>query len=807
MSTEKGKYMQLFVPKNNGKAKESQIILLNKCRITVIADRLIRVEHNGKNIFTDKPTQTVICRDIGDVKYNFSVEKGTVKIVTAKAAFCYNFKKQKMESISLADGSCVTDFEKGNLLGTCRTLDMTAGKTKLEKGLVSTSGVAVLDDSKSLVLEADGRILPRESKQKDIYFFAYGKDYRGAIRALYAISGEVPLVPRFCLGNWWSRYKAYSQEEYLELMHNFVDREIPITVATIDMDWHWVDVIRRFGKEDAGFRFKPLLPQTPNDLVTSQGWTGYSWNTELFPDYKAMLNELHEMNFKVPLNIHPAQGVRPFEDMYDDMARAMGLNPKDKQHIRFDITDPQYIEAYFSVLHEPYEKDGIDFWWIDWQQGKNTGIPGLDPLWALNHYHYIANSNTGKRPLILSRYAGIGSHRYPLGFSGDTVICWDALKFQPYFTANAANAGYSWWSHDIGGHCFGIKDDELYLRWVQLGVFSPIMRLHSTSNEFTGKEPWKFSPPVEKGAVDCLRLRHRLIPYIYSMNYLTHTEGNALCEPMYYNHPDEKEAYTVGNEYYFGTELICAPITEKINSKTNLAPVKVWLPKGNYTDIFNGRVYVGGQYVTMYRGLTEMPVLAREGAIVPLAVKDRTNDYSNPDTLEVLLFNGNGSFTLYEDDGETEAYKDGVFAKTAFSIKEGGRNVYFKLSSPVGDASVLPEKRSWKFAFRNVAEFESIEVKVGTRNANYTLSTKNGYVCIELQNIPVDKSVSITLYNIVKKANQPLREGAIDVISKFQQSCDFKLAKYYNYMKDPAGRIPAGEPFKGPLEELRALKY
>ena len=103
----------------------------------------------------------------------------------------------------------------------------------------------------------------------------------------------------------------------------------------------------------------------------------------------------------------------------------------------------------------------MDFWWLDWQQGTVTDIPGLDPLWALNHYHTLDSGRKDKRPLILSRYAGLGSHRYPIGFSGDSHMTWKSLDFQPYFTNNAANAGYTWWSHDIGGHMRGIQDDEL----------------------------------------------------------------------------------------------------------------------------------------------------------------------------------------------------------------------------------------------------------------------------------------------------------------------------------------------------------
>src|SRR5690606_29482521 len=123
------------------------------------------------------------------------------------------------------------------------------------------------------------------------------------------------------------------------------------------------------------------------------------------------------------------------------------------------------------------------------------------------------------RTFIFSRWGGLGNHRYPIGFSGDTHVTWRSLAYQPYFTATAANVGYGWWSHDIGGHTFGIEEPELYLRWVQYGVFSPIFRLHSTKNHFHERLPWKYDAEIGRLASDMLRLRHQLIPYLYSMSW------------------------------------------------------------------------------------------------------------------------------------------------------------------------------------------------------------------------------------------------------------------------------------------------
>ncbi|MGN1418763.1 MAG: TIM-barrel domain-containing protein, partial [Acutalibacteraceae bacterium] len=410
------KFIKTFSVHSDPKTDRKYTVTVSGFRFSVLTSRLLRVEYSRAKHFTDEPTQAVLFRNIDKPLFTFKKDCNDVVIATKDTVFCYDLKAKKMKSITLKGGKVVTDFEKGNLKGTYRTLDMVNGSIPLEDGLLSRNGVSVVDDSKTVLINSDGTMKERPSC-KDEYYFAYGNDYRGCIKDFYKLCGEVPLVPRYCLGNWWSRYKDYSQSEYLELMDKFIENEIPVSVATIDMDWHWVDVIKRFGKEDALYQREGLPIHNMLEIFQSQGWTGYSWNTELFPDYKAMLRQLQDEGFKVTLNLHPAQGVRPFEDMYDEMAKAMDIDPQSRKHIKFDITDPQFIEAYFDILHKPYEKDGVDFWWIDWQQEKTTKIKGLDPLWALNHYHTLAFNGEHKRPLILSRFAQVGSHRYPLGFS------------------------------------------------------------------------------------------------------------------------------------------------------------------------------------------------------------------------------------------------------------------------------------------------------------------------------------------------------------------------------------------------------
>ena len=781
----KGKIMKRFEINAPSATDKAFTAVFGNVRFSVLTPRLLRVE---KGNFCDEPTQRVWGRNFDKPVFKCEKKGGVVHIVTEKAHFMFSLRRGRMTRVILSDGRRVSNFSRGNLKGTRRTLDGCSGAVPLENGLVSKGGVAVMDDSNGLILRKD-KIVSRP-KCTDKYYFAYGSEYRRCIADFYKLCGQVPLLPRFALGNWWSRYWAYTQEEYLALMSRFKQEKLPFTVATIDMDWHWVDIVGKFGEEA-----RPKHPKTILELfynTSTPGWTGYSWNTDLFPDYKAMLKQLKEMSYHVTLNVHPATGVRFFEDMYEKVAARVGVDPKTKKQIAFSLADENYLRAYFDDIHRPYEKDGVDFWWIDWQQGKISDVPGLDPLWGLNHYHFLDQVAENKRALILSRYAKEGSHRYPVGFSGDTFTNWRTLRFQPYMTATAANVGYTWWSHDIGGHHFGYKDDELYVRWLQFGVFSPINRLHSTAYTFMGKEPWKCNAEAEAVADELLRLRHRLIPYIYSENYLTHTCGRALCEPMYYSY-DRKEAYAAKDEYMFGSNLLVCPITRKTDKRTKLAYADVWFPEGRWTDIFTGNVYTEGN-MRVYRDITKMPVFAREGAIIPLYKEGFDNSLAPEKDLDIWIYRGNGEYVLYEDDGETMDYQKGAYVQTHMSVTLSGDEVVFTVMPAGGDIGMLPKGRRFFLRFRDIV---SAQVDVDGEDKGEL----DGGVYIEYTGVPV----VVTLRGCTFTCNAEYRESVIDAVSRYNMRNTRKKDIFTGAPGSTSSKIRACKALRGPIEELRAI--
>ena len=761
---------ELYRIKTEGHAEDAAIIQGEKYRFTVLTEEMIRLEYCEDGQFEDRATQCVIDRKFKVPEYQVIENEESLEIITDKIHLVYNKQKfidyglsvQVRGNISVYHSIWHFGEEATDLRGTARTLDEADGAIELEHGIISRFGYGILDDSRSLVITEDGWVEPRKEDCIDIYFLGYGHEYEHCLKDYYHLTGKTPLLPRYALGNWWSRFYRYNDQEYKALMTRFEKEEIPFSVSVIDMDWHLVDIDPKYGS----------------------GWTGYTWNKELFPDPKEFMTWLHDHGLKVTLNVHPAGGVQAHEEKYKEMAEAMGRDWEKEEPVNFDVTDQKFLKAYFEYLHHPNEEEGVDFWWLDWQQGGLSKIPGLDPLWMLNHYHYLDSGRRGKRRLTFSRYAGMGSHRYPVGFSGDTIISWESLAFQPYFTANASNVGYGWWSHDIGGHMKGYRDEELSTRWIQFGVFSPIMRLHSSNSAFTGKEPWNYNAVSENIMKRYLKLRHEMIPYLYTMNYHASHDGQPLIRPMYYLEPEQPEAYEVPNEYYFGTELVVCPITEPTDKAAGTACVKAWIPEGKWYDIFSGLKYDGGRMLELYRSLEDIPVLAKEGAIIPLTdLTEYTNSVENPKELAVKIVPGKkNAFILMEDTGDTCEDKEENWAQTKLEwINENE----FIIHPANGNLDVIPKRRAWKMEFYGIADVDNLEVTVGGKAIETErIYDEKRHICqVNIPETEVTEQITISFSKgyLLRENNKPAEIFALLYQAKIEYEVKEKI---YAYMKE-----------------------
>lgn len=801
--------MEGYLLDSHGTSAKEAIVQGEHYRISILTPALIRLEYSEKGIFEDHATQMVLNRDFTVPEFQVKDAEGGLLVCTEALELHYNRKKftraglwVKVHGENSDGGIWHYGDEPKDLGGTARTLDGADGEIPLGSGVISRNGYSVLDDSRSMVLTEDGWVAPRPAGNTDMYFFGYGHRYLDCLRDFYHLCGKTPLLPKYALGNWWSRYHRYTEKEYKELIERFEAEQIPFSVAVVDMDWHLVDDV---------------------DPKYGSGWTGYTWNRKLFPDPKGFMDWLHGHGMKITLNVHPADGIRAYEEAYGRVATAMDMDPKEGKTVEFDPADPRFMEVYLKVLHHSLEEEGVDFWWLDWQQGTRTKIPGLDPLWMLNHYHFLDSGWKGRRRMTFSRYAGVGSHRYPVGFSGDTVVSWESLRFQPYFTNTASNIGYGWWSHDIGGHMNGIRDDELMARWTQLGVFSPVNRLHSTNNPFAGKEPWKFGRDTEYVMKEFLRLRHGLIPYLYTMNRRAAHEDLPIVMPLYYLEPLREEAYEARNEYYFGSELLVSPVTVKMDGEALAAGVQTWIPEGIWSDFFSGMIYHGGRMMELWRGIEGMPVLMKAGAIVPMKdMRCYDNSVENPKDMEVRIFPAaQGHFILWEDQGDTPVDEEGNWAYTELDIQgcaaasadDAGQDeisdIRFKIGAAQGNRAVIPGKRSWKLIFMGVCDAPvTVEADGIGLDAVSSYYNEQAKLVIQIPETAVDKEICVAFPEglMLSDGNREMR--CYKLLERAQMEYDVKV-KAMELIQDQGERavdglaaLGLGEAVLGELSEM-----
>lgn len=696
-------------------------------RITLLTSRILRIEHDPSQTFVNAPSLRVIHRFTENVPHTLTFEGQDavlhtqhLKIEVASHAPLYVGSLR----ITVKENNRVWRYgetERENLKGTARTLDQVNGELKLNDGYLSKDGFVVVDDSKTMLFTEDGWIQEREVEEVDLLFIAAGNDYKGIHSDLVKFMGHVPKFPRYVLGNWWSKYWNYSDQELLETVDRFSSMHIPLSVCIVDMDWHLTEIPTK----DYWY-----------------GWTGYTVNPEYFPDLEGFIAQLHRRNIKTSLNLHPALGVRPHEGKYEEFAKRMGIDPLSQEVIPFRIEDKDFTQAYFEVLHHPFEKQGVDFWWIDWQQGTKTSLEGIDPLWMLNHYHALdSGRDRRKRPFTFSRWTQLGGHRYPIGFSGDTVSTWKSLAFQPYFTATAANVNFSWWSHDIGGHYKGLEEPELFMRWVQFGCFSPILRLHSSKNEMAIREPWNFSQPYRDSIVQAMQLRTSLLPYLYTGLHRNSIEGTPFLVPSYYEYPNDPLAYAAQDQYFFGENLLVAPVITPIVHETGRAYTKVYLPEGEWIHWYSGKILSGNHTITELSDVSEVPVYAKAGSILPLVNLEKEKDATqNPSSLLIRIFMGKPcGFVMVEDDNESQDYLHGDVFKTRFILQEDR----FIIEPDQQAKDYIPTKREYILEFVGYevkGEFESIQRNVSTFiTLPYDFSTSKREVLIR-ESLPMDQT-------------------------------------------------------------------
>lgn len=585
-------------------------------------------------------------------------------------------------------------------------------------GLLQRDGWYLLDDSASALFDTTtNELSPRPQNRGtylDGYLFGYGDDYKRALGELATLTGPPALLPQWAYGVWYSEYIDRTANDFQnKIVPRFRSEGVPLDVLVLDTDY-----------------------KAPNQ------WDGWQIDTRKFPDPEGFFDWAKTQGLQTVLNIHPSIAKSDPQFAATQAAAHNRLRAADCPSVDggcyvFDWGDPDQLKAYLG-LHQAMERQGNNYWWLDWCcEGAETSALGATPDAWINQQYAEAAEKGGRRGFVLSRAYGSlqsGGYTGPAGtltgpwadkrttihFTGDTYSTWGTLAGEVGWTpAESVATGMSAISHDIGGHLdttglvgtetYGSGGrttklpDDLYARWVQLGTFQPIDRLHSNHSD---RLPWQYSDAAKKSAKKFLNLRENLLPYIYTLADAANRTGLPVVRPLYLEYPREEQAYAMAdNEYLFGSDVLVAPVTTPGDTVTR----PVWFPPGSWTDYFTGEVIHGGTTRPVTSGLDTMPVFVKGGAIIPTRTSDVANNAAPMRDITLVVAEGaSGTFTLYEDDGAGGRNRRG--ATTRIDYAENATTHTIRIDSTDGTFRDQEGERQWTISVLNAAAPTNVKV-------------------------------------------------------------------------------------------------
>ncbi len=546
-----------------------------------------------------------------------------------------------------------------------RTFNWQKESRRFCPGVLSESGYWFLNDSQGAVLDADGFPVERERPgYQDWYLFAYARDFRRALADFRLLCGAAPLPPHKSFGIIFSRWPAFREDEVRSITDGFNAAGHPMSTLVMDMEWH------------------------------KEGWGHWELNPELIPDPKRFFAMCRERNLDVTFNDHPLD-VRDDDIHFDAYVAAAGpdveirvreYNGKRLRMAKVDIANKQQNQAFFSICHPHLLEMGVNFWWNDGSRGQMAGTCGQ---LVTNKTCWEESERAGRRGMLLARYGGLGSHRYGAFFTGDTASDYHVLALQCEFNIRAAGVGLGYLSHDIGGFMIGhdqlrknaagvdIIDPNMYLRWLQFGVFNPILRFHSAPGSGS-RVPGDYDALVGGACRKWLRERHALLPHLYAAARLFHDTGLPLVRGLFLDAPEDRAGYRY-DEFLFGEGLLVAPILDASTRR------EVYLPVGTWWEYGTAKQLDGGRVIQRDVPQGEIAVFAKAGAIILRQSPDAPLHAPHISELQLDIHAGaDGSAELYEDDGVSPAYREGDGCRTGFSVHDGGNRIELRGAAPRG---------------------------------------------------------------------------------------------------------------------------
>lgn len=713
---------QFKIDMEKAKAKKESIIQGEKYRFTVLTERLIRLEYNDKGVFVDEPTIQVLYRNLPAPKFEVTDTSNFVSITTkyfkltyikgksflgGKASPANNLKVELLNTPAIwyyghpeirNFGILNSSLETGGVIG---------------KGLYADDGMASIDDSTTMILNEDGTLKENKSIKIDTYLFMYNNDFELALKDYYEITGYPALIPRYALGNWWSSNDDYNDLKLKNLVDTFEKEEVPLSILVLDKDWH-------------------IRKKRGRDLLES----GFTFNKSYFKNPKSMIDYLHEKKIRLGLSLNPSEGIYDNNDYYNE---ALKYLKADEVKIPYNVFDPKFVDVYLKLFIHPLDNLGTDFYWLDMSQAR-------EGLTMIKHYEfYDMMRDYKRRPLLLSEGTAYAPHRYPVLYSGKSEVSWDTLRKIPFYINRSFNNGMPFWAHDIGGYYKGTEDSELYIRSLQLSVFSPIVKFGIDKGKYYKREPYRWDIKTSTIAKDYLNLRHKLIPYLYSESYKYHKFGQQLIVPLYYKKKEYYDDVLFSNEYYFGEELFICPIITPKDPVMNRAVHKFYLPEGTWYDFVTGKKFPGGKIYTSFFRDEDYPVFVKSGSIIPMSIPKTVNDTTPPEDMEIIIFPGNSSsYTLFEDDGESDLYRKKYYLLTQIDYTYVPNNYSVVIRALEGKSGIVPDNRNYKFIFRNTKRTEEVSAFSNMTSLPLKTYVDGPDFIVEVKSVPTTGQFTVT---------------------------------------------------------------
>ncbi len=521
------------------------------------------------------------------------------------------------------------------------------------------------------------------------YWFIPGGSIDGAIAGYRELTGKAEMLPKWAYGFWQSRQRYDTAEELTDVVDKY--RELKIPLDNIVLDW-------RYWRDDE--------------------WGSHNFDPSRFPDPSAMVQAAHDQNANVMISVWPK--FYPTTDNYAELEAAgavykgnLEMGNKDWVGIGYESTfydpySPEGRRIFWKQIEEQIASHGFDAWWADASEPdmhsnlsieeriKTMGPTAIGPAAQYFNSFPLMNAQAfydgwraykpDVRPFLLTRSGFGGLQRYASAiWSGDVASRWYDLRAQISAGVNASMSGIPNWTHDIGG--FALEDRystknptqadldewrELNLRWFQFGAFTPLFRSHG---EFPYREIYEISPegsPMRASMVWYDELRYRLMPYIYTLAADTYMKDGSIMRALAADFPEDGEARGLDDEYLFGKAFLVAPVTEyKARSR------EVYFPgDAHWYNFSTGALYRGGQTVEIDAPFERMPLFVRAGSIVPMGPVTQYVDEKRDAPLTIAVYTGaDGSFSLYEDDGRSEQYKQGAWSRIPIAYDDASGTV------------------------------------------------------------------------------------------------------------------------------------